>query len=283
MSEELAYQPLGPINTVCDTSLDKCFDNIAYNMKRPNKWFHEMKVFGQPKEDIPIALIGGGPSVKNYIEEIKNFPGPVVICGSAHDYLVEQGVQAQYCVLCDPDPITADYIKKPLGNTIYLVATQCDSVVFDKLKFNAVYKWHCYNNDHDRFKQVDPTFQAIGGGCTVGLRSLSLAIMMGYKNIHFYGFDSCLGSNKEHHAYSFVSGEEVGHIFEIKLDPNSDKVYFCIGYQLAQAQHFKDFYEAYNSYMNPVFHGTGLLPDLMQIINNKIAKLKEDEKDGISN
>lgn len=274
----VSFQPLQKINTHAATPATKSFENIRKAIKLPYYRFHEMKGFKIQKGDLKIALIGGGPSVETKIDEIKAFDGVTVACGSSYDWCVSRGITPTYCVVCDPDPITANYITKPQFSTIFLVATQCDPLVFDTLKLNAIYMWHCYNEDFEAFKDIEPEFQAVGGGCTVGLRALSLAIMMGYKDIHFFGFDSCLGENRKHHAYDFTTDtEELGSIYAIKLDPNSDKEYVVAGYQLAQAQHFKDFYEHYNDIFNPTFHGEGLLPDLYRKIRKEAERLELEQ------
>ena len=269
------YQPLGPVKTLPQVSLDKNLENVRINTKQPVQWLYDRPDWKKLK-DVPCALLGGGPSIKQEISNIANFEGTTFICGSSHDYIMENWLVPDFCVVCDPDPIMADYITKPSHAVTYLIATQCDPCLFERLKGYKVYKWHCYNNEFDKMKEIDPEFQAVGGGCTVGLRTLSLAMMFGYRDIHFWGFDSCLGTNKEHHAYDFVAGEETGDIIEVKLDPHSDKTYYCIGYQMAQAQHFKDFYEFYNDCFTPTFHGTGLLPDLMIDINRRVKELQNE-------
>ena len=273
----VAFQPLEKINTHAATPATISYDNIRKAIKLPYYRFHEMNGFKVPKGDMKIALIGGGPSIEKQIDAIKNFDGVTVACGSSYDWCVNNGITPNYCVVCDPDPISANYITKPQFSTIFLVATQCDPKVFDTLKLNAIFMWHCYNEDFEGLKDIEPEFQAVGGGCTVGLRSLSLAIMMGYKDIHFFGFDSCLGENDKHHAYDFTTDtEELGSIYLIKLDPTGNKTYTVAGYQLAQAQHFKDFYEHYNEVFTPTFHGEGLLPDLYRFIRKEAERLEAE-------
>ena len=272
------FLKLAKINTIAATPSDISFEQIKQNIKRPHMRLHEMASFKVPKGPMPIALVGGGPSLSEYVHELNFFDGVVVACGSAYDYLIEQNIVPTYCVLCDPDEITAAYITKPNKATTFLVATQCHSKVFETLKGYAIIMWHCYNEEFERFKEIDPTFQAVGGGCTVGLRALSIAIMLGYSNIHFYGFDSCLGVNNHHHAYSFNANEELGELYIISLDINDPKQTFvCAGYHLAQVQHFQEFFANYHGFFKPVFHGTGLLPAMMQKMNDAIALAKTKE------
>lgn len=240
--------------------------------------------FKIPKGDTPIYLIGGGPSLKETIKEIKALDRAITVaCGSVHDYLIQNGVYPTYCVVCDPDPISALYLKENSNQTIYLIATQCDDAVFDALVDKPIFMWHCYNEEFEKFVEIEVDFQAIGGGCTVGMRALSIAIMMGYHNIHFYGFDSCLGDDKSHHAYGFNSEEEeLGKVFTVSLDPLGVNKYYAAGYQLAQVQHFQSFYCHYIDFFTPTFHGTGLLPAMMDRMAEAIKqdKLQKDKANG---
>jgi hypothetical protein len=135
-----------------------------------------------------------------------------------------------------------------------------------------------------QLKKLEDGYQAVGGGCTVGLRSLSMFLLCGYSNIHLFGFDSCLGVNDEHHAYGFKTENEfLGEIYEIKigitrkgLEGALPETYRCAGYQLAQAYHFKDFYSKYHFLMNLTFHGKSLLKDLVDMIKEESEVLKND-------
>lgn len=227
--------------------------------------------------DVPIALVGGGPSLKNQIEELKKFR-TIIACGSSHDYLISQGIIPTYAAICDPDAISINYYKNPHTETKYLISTGVDRVVIDHLNKYQVVLWHCHSNDYDRVeieKLEGKDYHGISGGCTVGLRSINIAIMLGYTNLHMFGYDSCL-NNEECHAYE-VSKEErasFGRLFSVKLrdlikddgEGPGDKIYYCLGYQLAQANNFKEFFLNFGKVFTPTFHGDGLLPDLYKLI-----------------
>lgn len=266
------FKPLNKITTITATPIEEINNNIRANIQLGRKFIHDMASFKWNKGDTKIALIGGGPSVKDYLKEIQQFDGITVACGSVYDYLVDNNIIPTFCVLCDPDTITLNYISKASGGTIFLVATQCNPNIFEKLKFHAVYVWHCFNDNEKELREIDPNYKAVGGGCTVGLRALSIAVILGYSNIHFYGFDSCL-EDEQHHAYDFSTDDEsVGEIYEVKLVQNPEKVYKVAGYHLAQVDNFRETLSKFGDKFTPTFHGTGLLPDMMCNINMEIAK-----------
>ena len=269
------FRKLGNIHTIPGVECDIQHAQIAQNVKRPYKYIQDLSVWNVRK-DINIALVGGGPSLCDHLDELRKFDGVIVACGSVHDYLVKNKIISNYAVVCDPDIIASNYLKYPNKNTHYLVATLCHNKVFETLAGVALTMWHCWDGDLEFLKSVDDRYMAISGGCTVGLRSLNIAVGMGYKNIHFFGFDSCVDLDK-HHAYEFNSDEKLGRLYEVKLDSSSSKTYICEGYHLGQVRDFQDFYFYHRKKFNPVFHGSGYLSDVFNVL---VANIKEQEQNG---
>lgn len=273
---EQEFTALEHVSTIAAISSDITIEQIKRNIKRSYKRLHDLPEFKKLKSE-PIALVGGGPSLDSQLDKLREFKN-IIVCGSAHDYLVDKNVIPTYATVCDPDAISARYLTRPNRLIKYLVATGCHDQVYDNLQGYEVFMWHCHSDDYMQTK-IESDFQAIGGGCTVGLRSLSIAIMLGYSDIHFFGFDSCLGTDSKHHAYDFTdeTQEELGKIYKVCLGydnkANKGKIFYCAGYQLAQLVHFKDFYAKYNSMFEPTFHGEGLLPEAMRIINDERKRL----------
>jgi len=270
------------VNTVAATPADQSNKNIPVNLARGFPRLHQMPEFQRVKgPNAPIALVGGGPSLKETIGELKDFRH-VFACGSSHDYLVKSGIIPEYCAACDPDPVMASYLKTPSTETKYLISSHCDDAVFKALEGMSIALWHCAPIDKDFLDEVDPGWHIVGGGCTVGLRALSIAIVLGYENIHFFGFDTCLGEKDAHHAYEFETAEEeVGKTYDVKVGycgegPAEDaKVFRCAGYHLGQAAHFKEFISMYGGMFTPTFHGGGLLRAIWEMTKTKSEKFEE--------
>lgn len=270
---------LGKVQTIAATSSETTINKIKENIVKYKNYkrLHELQEFKQLKSE-PIALVGGGPSIEKTYKELKNFKN-IIACGSSHDWLVSKNVRLTYATVCDPDPISANYYSKPQKGCNYLLATACDQKVFEALKNQEITLWHCYSDEMlKELIKVESNVQAIGGGCTVGLRSLSIALMFGYSDIHFFGFDSCLGEKDKHHAYSFTDeSEQIGEVYKLKFgmgESIENKEYRCAGYQLAQADNFHNFYKEHSSLFTPTFHGEGLLPDFMRAIQKEDRKLR---------
>jgi len=268
------------INTMAATSYEDFLKNVLENVKLSNPRIQNLPGFQKVKgNDRPIAIVGGGPSIKTQIEEIKKF-NTIIVAGSAHDFLRDNNITPTYGVICDPDPVSIKYYTKLDTETTYMIATSCDKEIMNHFKSHQLVLWHCHEEQASiRIREVEPNYYGVAGGCTVGLRSICIAILLGYNNIHLFGFDSCLGEeDNAHHAYSFATEaeEDYGVVHTIKLgkDKPGEKSYKCIGYQLAQAHHFKEFYQAHCNLFTPTFHGKGMLPDLVELMHQE-AKTQE--------
>lgn len=257
-------------------------NNIRFKLPKLERLPEYRKIKGH---SAPIALVGGGPSLRKNLEKLRKFK-TIIACGSVHDFLIANDIIPTYAAICDPDPISINYFKKPHTEIKYLLSSGVHESVINHLLNYQVVLWHCHSPDYDRVeieKLEGCEYHAISGGCTIGLRSISMAMMFGYTNIHIFGFDSCM-SDDECHAYA-VSTEEresFGRIWQVKLRDlikddghgPGDKVYNCLGYQLAQADNFKEFYLNFGKIFTPTFHGEGLLPDLFKLIINVLGQEK---------
>ena len=250
--------------------------NVKINAHKGYRGIQDLPGFSVIKgHNFPIALVGGGPSLKSNLDRLRDFKlagFPIIACGSVHDYLVQNDIIPEYATICDPDPLVLEYLKHTNKNTKYLLALSLDPCVFDYINGHEFYVWNCRSDEAAEAVKVDVNglgYADIFGGCTVGLRSMPIAMCLGYTNLHFFGFDSCMGSGKEHHAYEFATDkEEVGETYSIRFgdtklgEPDKDgKYYICSGYQLAQAWHFQIYLQNFGKLFTPTFHGEGLLPD----------------------
>lgn len=268
------YHRLEQVNTATATEPSEILSNIKANIKRELPRLHQLPEFHKPKgHDKKIALIGGGPSLKHYLDDIRQFR-TVFACGSCNDYLMKNGIIPTYAGICDPDPLSINYFQRLDTETKYLVASGCDGKIFDHLKDYQVVMWHCHSDTY-KPEDIEPGYQAVGGGCTIGLRAISIAIILGYTNHHFFGFDSCMADNSsDSHAYQ---AEDVGTLYDIKVGTTeeldySSKTFKVAGYQLAQANHFIEFYKNYGKMFVPTIYGDGLLASVLQNINKESTK-----------
>jgi uncharacterized Rossmann fold enzyme len=290
----LFWNRLAGITTQTATPSEESMDNVRLNVERSLPWFHQkylMKDGHVPGKR--IALVGGGPSIKDTVYELMDFQ-TIIACGSVHDWLQANSPRVPtYCAVCDPDPVMSNYLRAPDHDTKYLISSHANATVFDALEGHDVTMWHCWpigagdQEARDFLEKHTPGWTAVGGGCTVGLRSITLALMMGYSEIHFFGFDSCMGmSEDEHHAYPFTdpTKEFLGDVYNVKIgmgtgegDGPQPREYRVAGYQLAQGEHYKQMLMSFGHLFRPVFHGPGLLADMQAMIDIETERLITEE------
>ena len=269
--------------------------NIRENLKLRHPMMYNLPGFNKVKgSDKKIALVGGGPSLKNTIHELKDYK-TIISCGSVHDYLITNGIIPTYATNCDPSYVSAEYFRKSDTEVMYLIGTNSDKAVFKVLDGKQIAVWHCHSEEQEQElvkieAEYGRNYQGVGGGCTVGLRSISIALTLGYSNLHFFGFDSCMGDDGvTHHAYDWqTEGEEssIDQVYKIQLGskegPNG-KNFYVAGYQLAQLENFKQFYTAHYGYFVPTFHGGGALSAYVDLIKSTTEyKEPTDEQSSVN-
>ena len=237
-------------------------ETVIENIRRNSeKNIQTIESLPEWRETSRIAIVGGGPSLNETIEELRSFDN-VMACGSAHDHLIGLGIKPKWTVISDPDPIMAEYLRKPISECTYLVASMCDEAVFEALNGHKKVLWHSSSNDNSSKLWGEKPKILVGGGCTVGTRAFIIAITFGYRRIHLFGFDTCIRDG-EHHAYGFATGgEEIGALHDVALGSVDGPRYKMAGYMLGQFFDFKKLFKDFESRTNITIHGGGALAEM---------------------
>lgn len=251
------------VNITTATPTEKIVDNIKKNNYSPS--VIDLLEFRGAK---PVALIGGGPSLKTTIGEIPKYEYTMV-CGSAHDYVASQGIEPTWCAVCDPDPIVIKYMQQVNPRTKYLVASQCDPKVFKYLAENNcdVYIWHCISDQHDNNELFKDADASVTGGCTILTRAMELLIKFGFNKQHLYGMDTCLSSDYQHHAYDFQEpeNETLGEITDFYIgDPENSPKFKMASYHIAQLFDFRQTMLNHPTTLDVEVFGGGVLSYLIE-------------------
>lgn len=246
---------------VCNTNDDQIFSNIKNALKLPFPWLEIV-----PEHNFHAVVIGGGPSLKNSIKEIKERQknGQMIFStNNTYNFLVENGIIPDSHVMIDAREENKEF-SASIGDSICYYASQCHPAVFERVDDKNVVLFHSFFSDgifdvigHD---SGDPM---VGGGCTVGLHAISLAWILGYRNFHLYGFDSSYNAG-ENHAYkqSLNDGDKI-----IELIMNNQK-YQSAPWMATQVEHFKALAkELIERGCIITVHGTGLLPDCAKLMS----------------
>ena len=182
-----------------------------------------------------IAIVGGGPTLNDTYKEVEKF-AHVMTCGSAHDHAIKLGIKPTYHVECDPSwHQVKNYHECPPG-TKYLISSRCSKSMFDRLKGRDIYLWHMWEGDLGKpVYRGEPAFVC---GATVVLSAIPVALTLGYKHLHFFGFDSSFKSKEQHHAYA---QPETAQMLQVRVgDPVNGRLFETTATWAGQVQQFED-------------------------------------------
>lgn len=147
----------------------------------------------------PIAVVCFGPSLAQTWEKVKDFKH-IISCSGAHKFLVERGIVPTYHVEVDPRAHKVKLIGTPHQDVQYLIASTCSPAVFDHLEGFNVKLWHIFDCAADALRTLPHGEWALTGGSSAGLRAMTVARFLGYKNQHIFGMDGCEGPTGKHAA-----------------------------------------------------------------------------------
>ena len=156
----------------------------------------------------PVAIVGFGTSLKTTWEQIRQFKR-VISCSGSHQFLIERGIIPTWHVEVDPRPHKIKLLGKPHPDVTYLAASACCPTYFDHLDGFNVQLWHVFDPSDDGIRQLPPGEWAVTGGCDVGLRALTIAAFLGYRDLHVFGMDgNAPAEDGERHAAFHPNGKQ---------------------------------------------------------------------------
>ena len=150
-------------------------------------------------KDDPIAIVCFGPSLNDTWEQIKDFKY-VMTCSGSHKFLVERGIIPTYHAEVDPRDHKIKLMGQPQKETEYLISATCHPKLLDHLEGYNVKIWHVFDGKEDGIRNLPANEWALMGGCSVGLRAMTIARFMGFTNQHIFGMDGCEGPTGKHAA-----------------------------------------------------------------------------------
>jgi hypothetical protein len=239
--------------------------NIAINLARKVPRFTDTSGRSILRKDEKIAIVSGGHSLNDQFDELREFKH-ILVCGSAHDHLVRQGIIPTYATVCDGGREDKGNLSLPQKETIYVIASQCDPNLFDHLEDYNVEMFH-YRGQTGRDLEEEAKLlngePSLGWGSTVTLISIHVALLMGFQHQHFFGFDNCYSEyGVAQHSYDVVGG------FEYEKKPvyvGEKKRFFISNMGLAtQVEQFFRLVEMWREWIHVTLHGDGLPHEMVR-------------------
>jgi hypothetical protein len=140
--------------------------------------------------DEPCAVVAYGPSLKETWPQIRDFK-TIFTCSGAHNYLLERGILPTFHCESDPRNHKVAMLGPVQQAVTYLMASICHSNYFDVLEAAKakIRLWHVLFDEDEISALVPKGDWLVCGGNTIGPRTLKIARLSGYTNIHVFGLD----------------------------------------------------------------------------------------------
>ena len=153
---------------------------------------------GNLKDDW-FSVVGYGPSLKDTWKDITH---PCISTSGAHDFLIERGIVPDYHAQCDGRDHQLKFLERPHKDVTYVMATICHPGFWERLKGHKVALWHNANGQHvlDWIGKNDPGGMMIAGGSNIGLTSIHIGGLLGYRKFRLFGMDCNYAEDWKRHA-----------------------------------------------------------------------------------
>lgn len=184
-----------------NTPFDTMFAQMRTNLAREDV---DMMI-GRPAHVGEALIVGGGPSLADTLPKLQfhhKRGGLIFALNGTHDWLISRGIIPDFHVMLDARPDNMHFVAHPHRGVTYLMASQCHPDVFDALKGYEVVQWVGWAPGVEEVvKEFDHRpIGIVGGGNTVGLKTMCMVHMLGFRTQRLFGFDSSY-RNGENHAY----------------------------------------------------------------------------------
>ena len=174
---------------ICGVNENK--DNIRENIKSSIQLnLPQVRPYETQLEKI-VGIVLGGPTLKetfpDLLEKRKNGM-PVITINGSHKYCVAGGLTPSGMIMLDSREFNNRFVYPLVDDCKYFISSQCHPSVFENLKNNKVWIWHCAGDDNfDLLKEVyGDDYYPIMGGATVALRAVHLLRMLGFHKFEIY-------------------------------------------------------------------------------------------------
>ena len=254
-------EEFGP-KSVLNVTTDTVYANVKANLAAGYA-----EVEPHERQDAPLMLLAGGPSLIDYKDEIieRRKAGELLVTvNNTHQLCREWGIEPSVHIMCDAREFNTRFVTNPFPRTKYLIASQCHPGVAAGLPKENVLMWHSGASLQDTIKQFDADrgmgreWWPVWGGGTVVLRALPLLTLLGFYRFELFGFDSCL-RDKDHHAYAQPENDRTVEI-TVRV---GDKDFRCHPWMVSQAGDFMKVIKVIGPSIDLIVHGDGLIAHII--------------------
>lgn len=217
-----------------------------------------------------LAICGSGPSLRNTHGLIPK-DAEILALNGAYKYLCQQGRIPEYFAMLDSREVNSNFLEICNPETTFLIASQCHPKIFDCLRNNLVGVFHLNTPTTKSVFEDEDLY--VGGGGTIGITAMALAIALGYRSIILYGMDSSYEGDVRHVQHQPQNDKE--EVVEVWVQ---DRKYFTSMAMADQVMNFFPFHKAIRQlYPDIVIDiiGEGLFYDFVVTNNNPTDRDRE--------
>lgn len=250
----------------CNTPSEAIASNVRINSANPDiPWLYMHEAHGRV-----ACIVGGGPSAADNIGRIRymaDHGAAIFALNNAARFLRGHGIRVHRQIIIDARPENIGFID---NSAHILLASQCHPSVVDAAK--AGWLMHLSSDGIEDLLPPERTaktsYTLVGGGYGVGNTAACAAYVLGFRNIHCFGFDSSHRRGASH-AYPqpmndgipTVQTEFGGEVFESSLPMRAHAARFMvIGTDLERMG------------CEVHVHGSGLLPTIWEAAHGDISE-----------
>lgn len=223
-----------------------------------------------PKRGTAI-IVGGSPSVKDYLEQIKELKKDkknyLFAINWTHTWLINHGIIPDGTVFFEIDVEAESVLKSAHPDVTYYICSHCDPRTFDQLKNFKRILWHSMPNSKPEEIVREELFKdtpTVGGGIYTLTRTITVGMFLGYRDFELFGCDSSFPEESGTHVegYETTYDAEKEGLYVYAKYSNSDQVakFRTVPPLALQQKEFEEYCKINHAYFTMRVHGDGLIP-----------------------
>ena len=201
---------LPPLRATCKFTREERYEHIRENCKKGIPDLHEIRNTYEGK----IVIVSGGPSVDTEIETIRAMKEnhiPIMVIARMYPWAVKNGIYPDFVVTMDSMQEQEKGFTDLWQDTVHLIGSVTRSTIVDMLEGHTMYLWDAMDDEAVRKIRQEGGYEVctvVNGGGTVAVSCMSLAMILGFRDIHMFGLDCLIPQDAPSHAAG-ISGDSM--------------------------------------------------------------------------
>jgi len=209
-----------PFRGTCKFTPKTLYENIDLNLAKKVPDLYEIS----KKYSGSVMIVGGGPSVDGQIEKIKELQeqgSKLMVISRMYPWCKANSLCPDFVVSLDCMEEQEKGFSELQPGVIYLLASVTRPSIFELVAKETRYIWDTKDDakvQAMRRKHGYEVATVINGGGSITVGCLSLAMNLGFRNLHVFGLDCMIPKSQQSHA-SGISGDSVAqHQMIVEID-----------------------------------------------------------------